>query len=75
MADLPANVSEMLMTSHVNSALQTAADARATASLASQTLQVGAAGAQNTLGLSAVARATSGINATPLASPVEVAGK
>ncbi len=73
MADLPANVAEQMMTTRVNSAMQVAADSSAAMSFASQALVIGATGAQNTLGLSAVARATSGVNATPLAGPVEQA--
>ncbi len=73
MADLPAGVSEQLMTSQVQSSLQVANDSRAVASLSSQTLQAGMTSAQNNLALTVAGRTVSGVIATPIASPTEQA--
>jgi hypothetical protein len=71
MADIPASASELLMTSHVQGALQTASDSRNNASLFSQTLAAGAVATQNLLGTTIAGRTVSGVNATPLAGPVD----
>lgn len=71
MADLPENVAQQLMTSQVQSALQTASTSRDNASLFAQTLSAGAVATQNQLGMTVVGRTVSGVNATPLAGPTD----
>lgn len=71
--DLPPNVAAALQQNSVAGAMQVGSDSRANASLAMQALAAGIASTQNLLGTSTVARAASGINATPLAPPTEQA--
>lgn len=73
--DLPSNVAAALQQNAVASASQVASDSRANASLSMQALGAGIVATQNLLGTTTAARAVSGINATPLASPTDQQAK